>query len=187
MEFLKISKGLMSLYDYIEERGLEIDLAHLQARAAKEALTKAQIALDQRSQLWSVINHLESAEVALESYVSRGLLLKASLRPATLDVAKSDLVYIRTIMSVCYIYLGEKNLALRTLDKLDESISRIESVSDAEGLGSVVVMTATLPLVLVDFLVAGGGSRSLSGSKAVEEMKSVALQFRQMAEDLSGW
>jgi hypothetical protein len=109
-----VSSG-KKLHDFVNSSSLGDALAEIELDAAYQALAKVSDAKDKASQLWSVVNHLETAEVAAE---------KASRSPyGILDPVYSYECYDRRVviivlLAIIYKYLGEEKLCMSTMDKL---------------------------------------------------------------------
>jgi hypothetical protein len=73
------AKSANSIVSFVEGGALASAFAGIGIQLAKDALSKASHAKDKRAQVWSAINHLESAESALIAVVSAVDLL---LRPS---------------------------------------------------------------------------------------------------------
>lgn len=117
-----------SVIKYVEGGGLEHDLALIETKAAKDAFEKSKIAEDkksQMSQIWSVINHLETAETALKPLVESQM--NRNLKPFPWWVNVSELFNIRIFMASCYIYLEQRKLGLTMLDRAEDCLELLNN------------------------------------------------------------
>lgn len=119
LDLFKISGTVISVAKYIEGGGIEKDLASLELYAAKDALHKSKAALDKRSQIWSVINHLETAEASLYKSVTSRKQMRIALNGFSRDVDISYLFDVCLMMASCYIYLDEHGLALKLIARAE--------------------------------------------------------------------
>jgi len=104
-----------SLDDFIDNE-LGEALCDVNLHAAAEALKKSSSASDKKSQIWSVINHLESAEASISSsYYNR---FNSGTSPYGAENNLAKLKYILTLMAICYMRVSEEELAGRTLYKI---------------------------------------------------------------------
>jgi len=98
---LKNIGTLKRLKDYVFNGDIVEVMADDELAAAREAIDKAKIAADQKSQIWSAINHLEAAHQRLK----RTYYGKTSWSPPT-ALYRQRMVYkdqwVLCLMAVCY-------------------------------------------------------------------------------------
>ena len=105
-----------SAYQFVEGGGLAEALAELNLDSAITALDKAGSARDKPAQVWSAVNHLEGAESALASKVTGGRgTAQWILRAHNWELLQIKRAFVLALMAVCYRYLGEEELAQRTI------------------------------------------------------------------------
>jgi hypothetical protein len=109
-----VSSG-KKLHDFANSSSLGEALAEIQLDAAYQALEKVSEAKDRVSQLWSVVNHLETAEVAAQRAENS---LYNYVDAVHSDEARNRRVVIVVLLAIIYKYLGEEKLCMSTLDKL---------------------------------------------------------------------
>jgi len=113
MESIAIAvKTAGSAVRFVEGGPLAEALAQLNMSAAISALTKAGGAVDKISQVWSAVNHLEAAQAALDSKLQgpRGTA-QVVLRANNYALLSAKRAYVLALMGICYLYLGEEQLA----------------------------------------------------------------------------
>ena len=110
-------KAARTAAGFVEGGPLGEALAELELAAARSALEKAPEARDRNAQVWSVVNHLESAQAAIESKLvgwrGAGHLAVRGANFMRLAMRREQIL---AVMAVCYIYLGENELARRAVD-----------------------------------------------------------------------
>jgi hypothetical protein len=126
-------------------------LASLELQAASDALEKCKEAADWRGQMWSVINHLETAEAALCRAVTKNTFIRELLRGISRSADISDLFKVRLLMAAGYVYLGQKRLALKLLGRAEECYELIR-----EGNFVATVLSAYSGLIFIDAILASG-------------------------------
>jgi hypothetical protein len=146
MELLAALKMAGTAARFVEGGPLADGLAALNVSAAITSMDKAATAHDKRSQIWSAINHLESAEAALESKLLgwRGKT-HFMVRSGNFLLLKVKRDYVLAFMAICYRYLGEENLAQQAIER-----GRHNPHSDL-GPGPIAVGAIT-GLTMLDFL-----------------------------------
>ena len=118
MDVVATVKAAGTVVRFIEGGPLAEGLAELNIAAAATDLDKARTARDKRAQVWSAVNHLESAEAALSStVVGRPGQVQFALRMVNVNLLKRKLDYTRALMAVCYRYLGEEELARQAIER----------------------------------------------------------------------
>jgi hypothetical protein len=120
MQLLTIAGHAHSIYRWAHNGGLQSDLAELDLEAAEKAWEKAAVAADLKSQLRSVITHLESAEVKFERSLrleSANMDVWLTYRPASSRADIYDLFKVRVLMAVCYFCVDDRPLAKKMLDE----------------------------------------------------------------------
>jgi hypothetical protein len=122
MELVAAVRSVKAVSDFVEGGPLGNALADLGLEAAKDALIKAFYAKDKRSQIWSAINHLEEAEVALRKATQDRKILMTFFHIERLAHLIIKRRYILGLMAICYRYLDERELAERTCLQLYEGI-----------------------------------------------------------------
>src|SRR5262245_1042789 len=115
-DLLTVVKNISALKEFVTKGELGTCIGEIEFQAAREALSKAKIASDPAGQLWSAVNHLETAHHALSSqYKNRGAFYDSMAKRFKMDIAaatdRRGLFY----MAICYSCLGEWRLALRAL------------------------------------------------------------------------
>jgi hypothetical protein len=145
IELLTALKMAGTAARFVEGGPLAEGLAALGLSAALTSMDKAATADDKRSQIWSAINHLESAQAALESKLlgPRGKT-QAMLRGGNFLVLKMKRQYVLALMAICYRYLGEEDLAQQAIER-----GRYNPHHDL-GLG-VKVVGFINPLAMIEF------------------------------------
>ena len=128
-------RTLASLKRYVEKGGLASDLAQLDLEAAATALKKSEMAQDPASQMWSAINHLESAETKYLSLYTDKVFARAAWNNEVRNEYWSDLVKVRLLMAACYLYLGETRLCLSALDSVRDCVAIRKAARTQERLG----------------------------------------------------
>jgi hypothetical protein len=104
---------------FVEGGPLAEALAELNMRAAQSALNNAQAAKDKRAQVWSAVNHLEGALVALDSKLvgARGKV-QVALRYGNWNILAYKRKYVLALLAICYRYLEEEKLAQQALESV---------------------------------------------------------------------
>jgi hypothetical protein len=85
--------------------------------AAIDALLKLPYAKDSRSVVWSAVNHLESAHAMFRRLYKEAGFIREALDGTGLNEPMLKDVLTLSLMSICYRYLGEKELMLRAIDE----------------------------------------------------------------------
>ena len=124
---LTAARTVSSLVDYARNGSFSDLLADCGLEAARDALTKADMAQDPTAQIWSAINHLEAAHAALEKSYKGRMNFFSSLATWTDCILQSDKDrLVLCIMAACYKIVGEDALCLRCLDKAEQAHLRDE-------------------------------------------------------------
>lgn len=110
-----------SIKKFVEGSMVDV-LYNIEMKAAGDALKRVDFAKDVRSQLWSVINHLETAEAAARSVLD-GHAKYTSLW--NFDMAQINARNAIACRAICYKYLGETPLMeqcihdIKLIDNMD--------------------------------------------------------------------
>jgi len=123
MQILNAIQTTRAIFAFVKSGGLEADLAALELDAALYALRNVQLARDRHSQVWSVINHLETAEVGLVSAIASNDMLTLAVRSYSIDVDESKLFLVRALIAACYLYVGERKLFAQTVHRMRSALS----------------------------------------------------------------
>lgn len=121
INLVRAARTLKSFVEYIDGTGPESLLVDIELRAAAAAFANLRITLDQKSQLWNAVNHLETAWQADLSTIRRGseswmnalLIHKVRLR-----VQANRAKLVGHFLALCYKLLGEENLVQGCLGQL---------------------------------------------------------------------
>lgn len=174
MHVLQVLRAGASVVDFVKSGGLEADLGALELTAALHALQNVRRAADRRSQLWSVLNHLESAEAGFQASAAKRDLLNTAVRGYARDMAVTNLFYVRCIMVVCYIYLGERRLCSAMVERLRQLLADEQTGRWDEMAG--VVIHALSGLVFVNVAITDG--TPLSSTEMQEHLAAVEKLVR---------
>jgi hypothetical protein len=118
-EVVSTARGLR---DYILNGEMASLLGELELTAAQEALNKATLARDPESQVWSAVNHLESAHVGFRStYKGQGRWYHSAATRCAQEVAAAKDRWVLCLMACCYKLLGEPKLCLKALELAEEA------------------------------------------------------------------
>jgi hypothetical protein len=111
-------KAARTAVRFVEGGPLGEALAELDLQAARSALEKAPDARDRRAQVWSAVNHLEGAQAAIESkLVGRRGAAHFAVRGGNFLRLAIRRGQILALMAVCYVYLGENELARQAVQQ----------------------------------------------------------------------
>lgn len=116
---IDVAKDTRKLAAWFEAGGMADVLADIEFQAAKASLTKANLATDTRSQVWTAIGHLESCYQGFLNTI-RSYRWWHTGSPVSDFRARNARIMARVAMSmmaVCYSYLGEAKLCDQCLDK----------------------------------------------------------------------
>jgi hypothetical protein len=117
MDLATTAKLAGTAVKFVEGGPLAEALAELNMNSAISALNKAQNARDKRAQVWSAVNHLESAQSALESKLCGGRgTAQWVLRAHNWDTLRLKRCYVLALMAICYRYLEEEKLAQQAIE-----------------------------------------------------------------------
>jgi hypothetical protein len=125
MDLFATAGSARAIAKFVEGGGLSNAVADLGIEAAEDALSKVNHADDKRSQVWSAVNHLESAQVAAKDAFQRGKMVLFYLRSLKGMEVLTKRAYIFGLQAICYRYLGEKEL-------MDRALSGIDYIYDVE-------------------------------------------------------
>ena len=109
-------KAARSAVRFVEGGPLGEALAELDPTLPARRSKKAPQALDRHAQVWSAVNHLESAQAAIESKLvgwrGAGHFAVRGANFMRLAIRREQIL---ALMAVCYVYLGEDALADRAV------------------------------------------------------------------------
>jgi hypothetical protein len=128
MDLIAIAGSARTIANFVEVGGLSNTVAELGIQAAEDALSKVHHAEDKRSQVWSAVNHLEAAQVAVRDTLRRNDTVLFHLLPIKHDELRQKRAYIFGLQAICYRYLGEKELTDRALSAIDHIYADIFNV-----------------------------------------------------------
>lgn len=109
-----------SLRDFILGGNFAELFADAELAAAKEALRKSNLARNPQGQVWSAVNHLETAHHAYQKEHKSKDRPWDSMGAAThYAVMRNKDAYSLTLMATCYAFLKEKSLCRQALDEAE--------------------------------------------------------------------
>lgn len=116
---LKLAKDLSQLRSSVLEGSVADIIVDPELAAAKEAFRKVRLARDPRQQVWSAINHLESAHELLKAtYFHRNLPFLDGEKTYLFRLSQKDR-YVLCLMACCYKALDEEELSETSLAEAD--------------------------------------------------------------------
>ena len=146
MDLVVAAKTARTVVKFVEGGPLGDALTELNMTAAATALRKAGDAEDKRAQVWSAVNHLESAEAAIEKQLQRKRL--AALNPQRFGKVMSKYQFIKGLMAICYRYLDEEALAEQALANAKNPPKFVHEFYSEVAYGLVLVPVLNIPAIL---------------------------------------
>jgi hypothetical protein len=154
---VRAARTLKSFVEYVDGAGPASLLAEIELRAAAAAFANLRITIDQKSQLWNAVNHLETAWQAELSNIRRGseswgnafLVHKVRLRGQA-NRAK----LIGHFLALCYKLLGEERLVNECLGQL-ATLSEVGYLNDGPSVKEFATNMFIILTIPVQMPVAG--------------------------------
>jgi hypothetical protein len=145
---------MKSFMAYLDGDGAASLLAEIELNAAATAFANLRIIIDQRSQLWNAVNHLETSWQAELSRIRQGS--RFWQRAVTVNLLRLQRMANRAkligyFLALCYKLLGEQNLVdecLRQLKVLDR-VGYIDYFPGVKDMFLVFMTTVQLPVAAV--------------------------------------
>ena len=95
-------------------------IAEVGIQTAHTSLKRASLARDRPAQIWSVVNHLEQADVALRLRLTKfGGAIRITAPNLTMGLTNKRR-YVLCLLAACYRYLHEDELAMQALNEAPE-------------------------------------------------------------------
>jgi hypothetical protein len=167
-----------SVIAFIEGGGLEADLGALELKAALAGLQSAKIASDRRAQIWSVVNHLETADVSLSDAISRHDIVTLAVRSYARDTDVGKLFLVRCIMAACYFYLKERELFERSIDRARTVMTQEQQYLGWDAIAGNVIHFFSGMAILNAFLAKGEILSQEDMKKCLDGLDAVAAEGR---------
>ena len=114
MTLIGLAQNLYKLQHAVRTGEIEEILSDSDLEAARDAFRKVSLANDRTAQIWSAVNHLESAHSKIRSayYKKKSYVLGKAM---FLDRMQKKDRYVLCVLSICYYFLGEKKLCIQSL------------------------------------------------------------------------
>lgn len=188
MDLVETLRNSGSLTRFLEGDSFVQLLAKVGVKAALNAFGKVEYVKDKKSQMWSVINHLEDAEAAIPSDIHKtSKNLKEWFIPIRADNRIGQKKYIQCVMALCYLYLDDQPAARNMLmkakregwygDRVDGKTNKLEEMVDNSlilGIAQVVTQVIN-PLTWIDIFLSN------------DENQIDNLGIRNLEELLNEW
>jgi hypothetical protein len=140
LAFIKTSARLKA---FVESDDFATILADIECQAASAAIRNSKNAVDARAQIWSAVNHLETAYTATLHRV-KALLSTHTITPDSLTGVLGDkLRCYKCMLAICYAALGEAQLCKQALadawERRPEGDGNISLVKLPWGIATMLV------------------------------------------------
>lgn len=168
MNLLALAQNAQKLYQAITTGEIAEMLTDNDLAAARDAFRKVQLAEDREAQIWSAVNHLESAHSKLLSLCHNKRAYISSTNQFLRRMEEKDR-YVLCVMACCYFVLQEKKLCLETLEMA-------EAIPERGRKPAPLIVEAVNPLFWREMgLLIFGSQDCYFDMKQVKELKSLLL------------
>lgn len=141
-QLLAAIKTAKALEEFIRKGELADVISDVELASAKTALEKSKIANNPNAQVWSAINHLETAHQALlKSYKGKGTFYDMMATRFKMDIAAKKDRWVLTLMAICYKFLGELELCKSAIEETKHAHTEDE-------VAPVISYILTVPQIL---------------------------------------